>query len=331
MIVSAVIDPVAFGVNGIVDNETRKEAIAFLKSIFENGVLIDKTKARSLLEEAIKEAIALNGKFGKTILILFEEIKKNWKRLVAGFGDLEQSMEDGPIQDQVAFLADRFEADAIVTTESRRIEYTNKGIPDQKVVGVSQISESTFEQLRINQVPENTLNNLTEARIEELIGRSVKYSMCLEIFDYHMCAAKNSAGKNYYPGIKKFAEIWEKYCVVGKVNPAERKLVLYAASERGMGGSKGGTNTCKQVGQMLDEEIATPLDSDLAATVVRRPKKDSGKKMHARGYVAKKRAYMLDPGFDAFKVFKPDRETLLERSVALEQHFSACRQLPGLT
>ena len=52
--------------------------------------------------------------------------------------------------------------------------------------------------------------------------------------------------------------------------------------------------------------------------------------MHARGFVAKKRGYFLDPGFDALKKFPPDRDVVLAMNVALEKYFDACRQLPGL-
>ena len=54
MIVSAVVDPSAFGPLGITDELSKREAIAFLHGIIDNGVLLDEP-TRALLREALIE------------------------------------------------------------------------------------------------------------------------------------------------------------------------------------------------------------------------------------------------------------------------------------
>ena len=326
MIVSAVLDPEAFGEKGIVDNEAKKEAIAFLKGIVENGVIIDKTRANSLLDLVIIEADKLSTKFKTRILLLVTEIKKNWNRLVAEFGDLDGGLEGQPVEEHVVFLANELQADTIITRAGKEGSFTAFGISANRITPINDFTESTFEALRTSLKPEDTLNNLAPARINELIGRSVKYARVLEIFDYHMGASNSGAVSNFLPGIQHFVDIWESSCVMSLKNPAERSLVLYAASERPM---TGGTRLCQDVDKALEDCICTRLNN-VGATIQRQVKKDPGKKMHARGFVAKKRGYFLDPGFDALKKFPPDRDVVLAMNVALEKYFDACRQLPGL-
>ena len=327
MIVSAVIDPSSFGQSGIVDSETKKEAKRFLEGILENGVLVDKARnSKSLLDQAIREAETLSAKLGQSILILLADIKKDWKKLVASVGELEQSLEDGNIEHQVVHLANTYRADVIVVPEDRKSVYFSLGVPTARVVAVRDVSESNYEHIRqANIQPDDTLNNLTDVQVEELIGRSVKYTATLEVFDYHMGTSDQSASRTFLPAIKKIAEIWEKYCVVLQQNPSARKLILYTAAERRM---TGGTRTCHDVYQTLETKISTPLASNINASIESKPKRDSDQKMHARGYVAKKRAYMVDPGIDAFKNFVPTRETVLQQNRALESHYSMCRRLP---
>lgn len=69
MIVSAVADPTAFGPSGITDELSKREAIAFLRGIISNGVLLDEP-TKELLRLAIFEVSQLGTNMGQRIQLL---------------------------------------------------------------------------------------------------------------------------------------------------------------------------------------------------------------------------------------------------------------------
>ena len=81
MIVSAVVDPSAFGPLGITDELSKREAIAFLHGIIDNGVLLDEP-TRALLREALIEVSQLNTRMGQRIQLLLLEIQTQHKKFV---------------------------------------------------------------------------------------------------------------------------------------------------------------------------------------------------------------------------------------------------------
>ncbi len=52
---------------------------------------------------------------------------------------------------------------------------------------------------------------------------------------------------------------------------------------------------------------------------------------HTRGFEARKRAYTIDPGFDAIGLSGPAKRCLLKSDLAAEGHFAECRKLKDLS
>ncbi len=198
--------------------------------------------------------------------------------------------------------------------------------PTKELVRVDELHDSGFEKLRISLIePEKPLNELAEAEIENLVGRALKFSSCLHLFDYLMAGKRGSAQSNFLPGIQNLINIWDNAYVFG--NSVPRILFLYPAAERPL---QSGTQPCEEVDKILDECIVTQLQCG-NTSIERHPKKDPHTFCHARGFIAKRRAYTIDPGIDAFKVFPPTRTMLFTRSKAAEIYFSQYQALEGLT
>ena len=326
MIVSAIVDPDIFGPAGIVDSESRDKAIALLKGIITNGVWIDKSKAKSLLRVAIENAKELDQKLKQRVLIALESIFGNWKKFVAAFGKLESHLEDGTFAVQVAELMTLAKPDAVLATASNIQSIYEQGCNQQKVVSVDSLHDSAYEKLRQAMLePEKPLNELGLGEIQELVGRALKYASSVHIFDYLMAGKRGSAKSNFLPGIANVLAAWDKHFVFG--NPDERRLVLYPASERPM---QNETLPCEEVDKILDDCIVSELAATTKITIERRTKKDSDKYCHTRGFLAKGRAYTIDPGIDALKTMPPKRPVLFARSKAAETVFKKYQALKGI-
>ncbi|MFO0180845.1 MAG: hypothetical protein ACK517_03575, partial [bacterium] len=126
----------------------------------------------------------------------------------------------------------------------------------------------------------------------------------------------------YRDGIQFVLAIWAKWCVVG--GDSSRTAELYTVG-----------NTQTQDGFLTGEDAKTRLDQDIVAAVkancschsTGHVMDDSSRIFHARGFEAKRRAFTIDPGFDALGVAGPIRRCLLKADVAAEKHFEQCRSL----
>jgi len=325
MIVSAVADPTVFGPKGVHDKLTKREAIAFLQSILDNGVLIDEP-TRGLLRQAAIEALKLSTKLGQDIQLLLGEILKQHKKFVV-LCDKQSWKNASPatLSAQCGFLANHLAADAVLTT-SQNQQAISQIVTNSEVILVEDCSDSQFQitRRRLMRV-ESPLDELTIPEIEELVGRASKYCCVLRFYDFRMIGSEKHATR-YLEGIQFFVAIWEKHCVVG--DPASRKVELYTVGECiSLGGFLSGT----EADQRLEQLIQNPLNAAISAQVARFVKKDNEPKVfHQRGFVAKKRAFTIDPGFDAVRANGPVKRCLLTCCLAAEKHFEDCRKLADL-
>ena len=256
MIVSAIVDPEIFGPASIQDTATRDKCLALLKGLATNGVWIDKSKANSLLGQAINLALGLDSKLGQRVLVALQELKKDWKRQVAAFGKLEDRIEDGDFAGQAKQLYDQAKPDGVFVSEANRTAIETKEVPSGKIHQIGELYDCGYEQLRIELLePEKPLNELTQAEIENLIGRTLKFSSCLHLFDYKMAVDRRSARGRFLPGIQQLLKIWDKVFVFE--SSIQRTLCLYPISERGATSGQ----LCEEVDQILDECIATRLQT----------------------------------------------------------------------
>ena len=191
-----------------------------------------------------------------------------------------------------------------------------------EIVAPPEISVSRYESLRIRiTAPERPLDEMSQADVEEYIGRSVKYCSVLRLYDYRMVARSRSTSK-FREGIQFVVAIWMKWCVVG--DSSSRTAELYTVG-----------NTHTQDGFLRGADAKTRLFNDIVAPVsaacschsTGHVMDDAPRIFHARGFEAKRRAFTVDPGFDALGMTGPTRRCLLKADVAAESHFEQCRNL----
>ncbi len=327
MIVSAIVDPSVFGPQGIVDELARREAVALLEGIVQNGVLIDGPE-RNLLRASLQEAQQLpSTKKQQRLLLLLQEIIKQHKKYVV---PCDRSLWKHGSADfaagQIGALASILKPDVIVTLPGRRGEIVQAADRSVDVVPLIELSDSRYEELRrrMSQV-ELPLDQLARPEIEERIGRALKFAYVLRIFDYRMVASVQRA-KWFLNGITFVARIWEAHCVVG--DPKSRVIELITVGDTY---TQGGFLSAADALKRLQTQIARPLALTISARVEVSVKRDKEPSIfHARGFEAKRRAFTLDPGFDAIGLDGPVRRCLLKAELAAEVHFQECRQLPTI-
>ncbi|MEW4453063.1 hypothetical protein AB1L30_10335 [Bremerella sp. JC817] len=325
MIVSAVADPSAFGPQGISDELSKRETIAFLQGIIESGVLLD-DPTRELLREALREVSQLTTKMGQRIQLLLLEIQKQHKKFVVSC-DRTRWQQLGPttIPQKCSVLATTLKADVVVTQSTHLAPIQAEVGTGVEVILIEDASESSFEATRRKLLQfEKPLDELGQAEIEEFVGRAVKYTSTIRVFDYRMIGSVKRTAK-YVAGILFFVSIWEKWCVVGQAS--SRVVELYTV---GNTTTQGGFLNGVEADSRLASHIQTPLSSAIAATVTRFVKDDREGIFHARGFEARQRAFTIDPGFDAVGVGGAIRRCLLKADLAAVSHFADCRKLKDL-
>ena len=322
MIVSAVIDPSAFGPLSIVDELAKREAIAFFQGIVQNGVVIDLPR-KELLRRAMEEASKLGTGIGERIVGLLTELRNQHKKFVVCCTTDESPLaEPQNASATCCSLAASMQVDAILTTATGReqMEATNA---TAEFVLITEVSESRYEALRRRMLRvEVPLDQLPADEVEERLGRALKHAPTLELFDYRMVASPSRVRK-FRDGIVYLIRIWERWCVVG--DPSSRSVELYTVGNCHTGH---GFVSCADAESRMAGQIVTAIRAAVAAAVRYHIKDDSIKVFHARGIVARHRAFTIDPGLDAFGANGPVRRCLFNADPAAEKYFDQCRDLP---
>jgi len=326
MIVSAVADPTAFGPDGIIDELAKREAIAFLKGIIANGVLLDEP-TKELLRLALIEVSKLSTKMGQRIELLLVEIRKQHKKFIVTCDQPRWQQETvQTVTDKCLAVAAILKADLIVTQSAHIAKLRAAVQTTAEVCLLSDCSESSFEKLRIKcfQI-HKPLDELPPNEVEEFVGRALKFSSTVRFFDYRMIGSPKRTAK-YVAGITFFVAIWEKWCVVG--DPGSRQVELYTI---GNTTTQNGYLNGADADALLASHIQAPLRSAIKANVLRFVKEDRDPAIfHARGFEARQRAFTIDPGFDAVGINGAIRRCLLKSDLAAESHFADCRKLKDL-
>lgn len=327
MIVSAIADPSIFGPVCVTDELTSREVVGFLRGILQNGVLLS-DPSKQLVRDAMIEADTLSKQPGGThrgqrISLFLQEIYKQHKKYIVLCEAAKWAATGhSSVLNQIIVLHSHLKADVVVAPVERHADLKSGLAKPVEVVAPGEISLSHYESLRIRiNAPDRPLDEMSQAEVDEFIGRSVKYSTVLRLYDYRMVARQRSTSK-YREGIQFVLAIWMKWCVVG--DPSSRTAELYTV---GNTQTQDGFLTGPDAKTRLVNEIVHPLIAACSCHSTGYVMDDALRIFHARGFEAKRRAFTIDPGFDALGMAGPIRRCLLKADVAAESHFEQCRSL----
>ncbi len=327
MIVSAIADPSIFGPDCITDELTSREVVGFLRGVLQNGVLLS-DPSRQLVRDAMTEANALlkvpgGTQRGQRISLILQEIYKQHKKYIVSCEVAKwNATNPSTVLNQIIVLHAHLKADVVVAPVDRHPDLKRGLANPVEVISPQEISVSHYESLRIRIAsPDKPLDEMSQVEVEEYIGRSVKYCSVLRLYDYRMVARQRSISK-FREGIQFVLAIWMKWCVVG--DPSSRTAELYTV---GSTQTQDGFLTGPEAKARLVDDIVAPVTAACSCHSTGYVVEDSRRIFHARGFEAKKRAFTIDPGFDALRIGGPVRRCLLKAEVAAEEHFEQCRRL----
>jgi len=328
MIVSAIADPSIFGPVSVTDELTSREVLGLLRGILQNGVLLC-DPSRQLLRDAIAEADAVSKQAGGTqrgqrIVLILQEIYKQHKKYIVSCEEAKWNASNpSTIVDQMIVLHAHLQADVVIAPVDRHANLKVGLSKPVEIVAPQNISISRYEALRIQIAsPGKPIDEMNLTEVEEHIGRSVKYTSVLRIYDYRMAVGAKSAAK-YRVGIQFILTIWMKWCVIG--NTSSRTAELYTV---GNIRTHDGLMTVADVKARLETDIVVPIKAVGTCHSIGYVMQDGRRIFHSRGFESKRRAFTIDPGFDALGSSGALRRCLLKADVAAEKHFEQCRSLP---
>lgn len=325
MIVSAVVDPSCFGPGGVVDELTKRDAILFLDGIVQNGVLLD-VPGRKLLSGALSAVGRVGTPLGQRVAGLLQELGTNHKRYIVCCDHPSlPGLQLRTVCDMCAALARLLQPDVIVTIPANVASIEQAVQHATPVLAVGNVDGSQYEMTRRallhNAFP---FDQLPPPEIEERIGRIVRYTHALRLYDYQMITTEGRA-RRFLDGIRFIVQLWERHCLVGA--PRARCVELYTVGNK-QTYTRQGFLSAQDAMARLQARIVAPLQVTVQAQVRGHVKEDSDGIFHPRGFEGKGRVFTLDPGFDAMDATGPIRRCLLQRGdTATEVHFAECRGL----
>jgi hypothetical protein len=226
--------------------------------------------------------------------------------------------------EQIIVLHAHLQADVVIAPVDQHASL-NSSLQSKavEVVAPQEITESRYEKLRIKiATPDKPIDQMNNSELEEYLGRAVKYSCMLRIYDYRMVARQRSTSK-YLDGIQFLLAIWAKWCVVGGASSRTAELYTVGNTQ-----TQDGFLTGEDAKARLDNYIVSPVKAAGICHSTGHVMNDKSRIFHARGFEAKRRAFTIDPGFDALVTSSSiRRRCLLKPDVAAEIHFEECRKL----
>jgi hypothetical protein len=326
MIVSAILDPAIFEVPSLTD-DSAPAVLAFLKGIRENGVILcgpDRQifKAISKSLEDLQPEGAIGGT--KRIMKIKSEMEtilvESKKHLVHCEEEHWESGNSTFDAGKIALLCWRLKADVVITTADKKEEITNAIRSEDRieheveVIEPNEIDVSKYEDLRLSiRQPEDTLDKLTDEKLENMFGRALRYATVLRLHDMHM--VKGRVNEKYKAGLIFVVRCWLKWCCRAY---SSRAVEIYT-----------------RAGNQIDRPYEIPrmtklgreISEELGVTVSGYLKNDPDNIFHVRGFEAMEWAYRLDRGFNFLPPERTRRNALTLEGKQIERIFQEYREL----
>ena len=279
MLVSFLLMPGAFGAGVIESKADRQAAEALFKDILDVGIVVD-YQGRPTLSEIEKNVERLPPQLKQRLLIFIEEMKKQRKVLFATPADGEsRSLEQ---------LAKELRPDAaVVPPRGASVEHALESVSIEDYL--DSVARRRVEDFRSPRVP---AAHLDASKLDELLGRFLKYSRSVTIMDKMLgrSAKDGVVGSRFSNGVEFVAKCWSRNSVY-----REHRLELVVVTVAGNCGASGGFVDPNKVAQAIRRSLA-----HVATTLKVVLKQDSSPGVfHARFLKVRGRCCKLDPGIDA--------------------------------
>ena len=310
MLVSAVLDPSAFN-KAHFDELYTIQAEDFLKGIQRNGLLIvdPENRLRNALIEEIK---SIPIKYRQQLQILVEELlKKKSKRVIACFVN-RNNISTTSLLDLARLLKTDTNADALIVgkTNSHRAG----------IVPLSKYRDSNFEIDRDRyEKSVGPIDKLTNAEVEDIIIRTVRFSKWLRFYDPYIGRGNNTI--NFRKGIEYILSLWYEHG--------------FFASQQGIGSVEiftRGAQRWRNQDQChkIVQDIKTPLEERFPWKVKFFIKDDPDKIFHARYLETQHAIVRVDRGFDLFKRNNKFLCNFFTLNMEESSHLKQYRDLPNV-
>lgn len=209
MLMSAVLDPLAFEKENFENPIYYLQAKEFLRRLQENGILIldPDGKLKNKLLDIVEK---LPTKFGQEIGILTVEILKTKKRTVSCLHSPTFINNNLSFPELALMVRTQCGADAVITNEKGKVELINKGTHAPNIVTLDLYLESEFEKKRKKFfVDMPNMDNLETGEFDDVIIRIVKFSKWLRFYDQYIGKGANTM--HFRKGIEYILELWKRH------------------------------------------------------------------------------------------------------------------------
>lgn len=332
MLMSAVLDPSAFGVEDF--NELYIiQAEDFLRGIWRNGVLIVDSK-RKLHEELIKKAESLPIKGNRLRTLLTDLLKEKSKRVaVPSVSPSNASSRD--LLDLTCYLKKDTEPDGLFVGNENFEKLRFDPEHRYGIVPLAEYRDSNFEKERQKYSDGfGPIDMLSRSEVDEIVIRSVRFSKWLQFYDAYIGTGDNTS--HFRKGIEYILSLWREHG--------------FFASQQGVGSVEIFTCSAHQIRddetdsakenkaewnqesyQKVVRELIEPLNENFHWPIKLSVKDDPNGIFHARYFETQHTIIRIDRGFDLFKQNGEFRRNFFTLNMAESPHLRECRDLPDAT
>lgn len=205
MLVSIAIDPRCFGVDVIDDLESKRAAEGILNALRGNAVAlcdIDRDWLNALKSQIIDLNIANTG-LGQSVQIRFEELLKQQRLSIVPVG---RRITGSKIH-RLRRISKLLRADIVICASSAEVDELSDLVDDGiEVCSLNHYARSNTEYRRQVWSEPADLNNMKSVLAESIVGRAVKYSDEIIIYDPFIGKLAATARSGQPRNLRKFAQ-----------------------------------------------------------------------------------------------------------------------------
>jgi hypothetical protein len=286
MLVYGVLDPDALDPERLEDLAYRNQVVLLLDGLRRNSrLVVDKDVLRQKIYQSIYEFIRSSTKLSQKIGVLVTEAgKQGWLIKVESEAFRRRWKRSKNLLSAAQELVEDCGADTLLTTKEGRALLREPG----KATEMEEYQFSEFEEERQRFLRKLPIDGKSDAQLEEVIRRVVKYSRWLKLYDKYI--GRKDGEDRFYRGIYYVLDLWRRNCCVG--NEMSGVEIFTCACSSGLGTPSSGRRACEVLLKRLRGEFDFGIKFRLA--------EGNARGFHARYLRSESAIVWFDKGFDLF-------------------------------